>query len=339
METQGLISVIIPVYNVAKYLDTCISSIQQQTYDNLEILLIDDGSTDESGNICDKYALEDKRIRVIHQENKGLSAARNVGISECKGECISFIDSDDFVNVHFIKTMYEIMVESGCDLVCMESANFYDGDEGMIYAYWNQIQNQKRPYTVYSSEQMLEYSFYQKLSVTSAQLKLYKKKLFQNIRFPIGRYYEDLATTYLFMLSSNYVAALHHRLYAYRIRKSGIMTGAFNDRCLDCIWVGQKLIGDMESMTTRLKKAACCAAFRINRIVFPKIPFHNRIQKNEVWNEILAYRKTVLFDRNAQKYERLLALTSYCGQYIFTGMLVLFGLARKIKIKLQLRKK
>lgn len=339
MKTQDLISVIVPVYNVAKYLDNCIVSIQKQTYANLEIFLIDDGSTDESGSICDKYALEDKRIQVIHQENQGLSATRNKGISVCKGEFVSFIDSDDFIDKRFIEIMHDIMVESGCDLVCMESANFYDGDEGKIYSYWDRIDNQKKQYTVYSSEQMLDTAFYQHLSVTGAPLKLYRKKLFQNILFPVGRYYEDLATTYLFILNSNYVSVLHHRLYAYRIRKSGIMNSTFNDRCLDCIWVGKKLVDDMKEMPSQIKEAACCAAFRINRIVFPKISFRNKLQKEKVWNEILMYRKTVIFDKSAQKYERLIALSSYSGQVFFTGMLLLFDMAREIRIKMLLRKK
>lgn len=339
MKAQELISVIVPVCNVAKYLDVCIVSIQKQTYTHLEILLIDDGSTDESGSICDKYALKDERIRVIHQKNKGLSAARNKGLSVCKGEYISFIDSDDFVDRSFIETMYEAMVQSGCDLVCMEAARFYDGDERKVYSYWERICNQKGDYTIYSSEQMLNLALYQKLSITDAQLKLYRKNLFRNILFPVGRYYEDLATTYLFILSSNHVAVLGHRLYAYRIRESSIMTSSFNDKCLDCIWVGKKLVDDIETMAPSLKKASCCAAFRINRIVFSKISFHNRTQKKKVWNELLAYRRIVVFDGNAQKYERLLALTSYCGQHIFTVVLLLFGMARKIRIKIQLRKR
>ena len=92
-------------------------------------------------------------------------------------------------------------------------------------------------------------------------------------------------------------------------------------------------------LALHLRSAACCAAFRINRIVFPKISFPNRVQKNDVWDEIRKYRKIVMFDRDAQKYERLLALLSCCGQHIFTGMLVLFSIACKIRIKMQLRKK
>lgn len=336
METQELISVIVPVYNVAQYLDACIISIQKQTYVHLEIILIDDGSTDESGIICDKYALEDNRIRVIHQKNEGLSSARNKGISICRGEYISFIDSDDFVNNGFIETMYKTMVDSGCDLVCMESVRFYDGDERNVYSYWNRINSQKEQYKVYLSEQILDIAFYQKLSITGAQLKLYKKKLFLNIRFPEGRYYEDLATAYLFILCSRRVAVLYNRLYAYRVRKSSIMGGKFNERCLDCIWVGQKLVDDIGVIAPQLKNAACCSAFRINRIVFAKIPFRNIYQKNKVWNEILAYRKMVLFDGNAQNYERMLALTSYFGQLFFAGVLILFGIIRKIRIKMQL---
>lgn len=339
METQDLISVIVPVYNVAKYLDACIMSIQKQTYTHLEIILIDDGSKDESGSICDRYALEDKRIRVIHQKNAGLSATRNKGISICQGEYISFIDSDDFINKGFIETMYKVMTESGCDLVCMEAVRFYDGDEGKAYSYWDRIDNQKENYTVYSSEQILEIAFYQKLSITDATLKLYRKKLFQDILFPVRRYYEDLATTYLFLLHSEHVAVLHHRLYAYRFRKSSIMTGTFNDKCLDCIWVGKRLIHDTEVMAPQLRKAAVCAAFRINRIVFPKISFRNRFHKEEVWSEIIKYRKIVMQDRKAQKYERLLALSTYFGQHIFTGMLFLFGIARKTGRKIGLKKR
>lgn len=339
METKDLISVIVPVYNVEKYLDACVVSIQRQTYTHLEILLIDDGSTDESGSICDRYALEDKRIRVIHQKNAGLSAARNAGVLVCKGEYIAFIDSDDFIDKSFVESMYKVMIESESDLVCMEAARFYDGDEKKVYSYWNQIDNQKEHYKVYSSEQMLKIAFYQKLSVTDAQLKLYKKKLFQNVQFPVGRYYEDLATTYLFILYSNRVAVIHHQLYAYRFRESSIMTSAFNDKCMDCIWVGKKLVNDIEVMAPQLRKAAYCAAFRINRIVFPKISFHNRVPKSKVWNELSAYRKIVMLDGEAQKYERLLALTSYCGQYFFTGMIFLFGIARKIRIKIQLIKR
>ncbi|MFG6336374.1 MAG: glycosyltransferase [Lachnospiraceae bacterium] len=339
MEREDLISVIVPVYNVAKYLDACIVSIQKQTYAHLEILLIDDGSVDESGSICDRYALKDKRIRVIHQKNAGLSAARNRGISVCKGEYIAFVDSDDFIDKNFVESMYKVMIESESDLVCMEAVIFYDGDEKKIYSYWNQIEDQKEQYTVYSSEQMLKIALYQKLSVTNAQLKLYRKKLFQNIQFPVGRYYEDLATTYLFILCSNQVAVINHRLYAYRFRQSSIMTSTFNDKCLDCVWVGKKLVNDMEVMAPQLRKAACCAAFRINRIVFPKISFCNRSQKNKVWIELSAYRKIVMLDKDAQSYERLLALTSYCGQFFFTGMIFLFGTARKIRIKMQLRKR
>lgn len=339
METPELISIIVPVYNVAKYLEACIVSILMQTYTNLEIFLIDDGSTDESGSICDRYALEDKRIQVIHQKNMGLSAARNRGISVCKGEYISFVDSDDFLHKKFIESMYNVMVESRCDMVCMEAARFYDGDEKKVYSYWNWIDNQKGHYEVYSSEQMLDIAFYQKLSVTDTQLKLYRKKLFLNISFPVGRYYEDLATTYLLILCSNYVAVFRHRLYAYRIRKSSIMTSAFNEKCLDCIWIGKKLVNDIEVMAPQLRKAAYCAAFRINRIVFSKISFYNKASQKRVWNELQVYRKIVMLDGNAQKYERLLALTSYSGKYVFTVILLLFGIVRKFRMKIQLRRR
>ena len=114
---KPLISVIIPVYQVVPYLKQCIESIINQTYSNLEIILIDDGSTDESGKICDQYADTDNRINVVHQENKGLSASRNKGIELANGEYLSFIDSDDWVDQRFIDVMYKISISSGCDIV------------------------------------------------------------------------------------------------------------------------------------------------------------------------------------------------------------------------------
>ena len=115
-ESQDLISVIIPIYNVEQYLDRCIDSVKKQTYTNLEIILVDDGSPDNCGKMCDEYAEDDKRIKVIHKENGGLSDARNAGIEIATGEYITFIDSDDYVSLDYVEYMYKLLKDAGAKL-------------------------------------------------------------------------------------------------------------------------------------------------------------------------------------------------------------------------------
>ncbi|MBQ8658079.1 MAG: glycosyltransferase [Clostridia bacterium] len=125
---EDLISVIIPVHNVEKYLFECVDSVLKQTYQNLEILLIDDGSTDGSGNLCDEYAEKDSRIKVVHKENGGVSSARNVGLDLAKGEYITFIDSDDYVSGNYVQALYENLKENGSDLAFCKYAHKYEND-------------------------------------------------------------------------------------------------------------------------------------------------------------------------------------------------------------------
>lgn len=128
MSDSPLISVIIPVYNVEKYLHRCLDSVIEQTYKNLEVILIDDGSTDHSGEICDDYAAKDVRIHVIHQENQGVSAARNKGLDTAKGEYIAFVDSDDYILPEMYAKMLECIIENNVDFcVCQWQYEYADG--------------------------------------------------------------------------------------------------------------------------------------------------------------------------------------------------------------------
>src|SRR5699024_4494271 len=125
---SDLISVIVPVYNVEKYVRRCIDSICGQTYSNLEIILIDDGSTDSSGKICDEMAAKDGRISVIHQENKGLSQARNAGLDQAKGEYIAFVDSDDYLSLNMYECLLKSLKENNADVVRCAIKNVYEGE-------------------------------------------------------------------------------------------------------------------------------------------------------------------------------------------------------------------
>lgn len=329
-ENEELISIIVPIYNVEKYLPICIKSILNQSYRNIEVILVDDGSTDSSGYLCDFFASADTRVSVIHKQNGGLSDARNVGIESSKGIFVSFIDSDDIVCENFIQTLYETHLITGSDLVCCELICFYDEDECKLQHYWERVNRRECTYKEYTSKEITEKSFYQYISITGAPQKLYKKSLFSDVRFPSGRYFEDLATTYLFFEKANSVSVIDKKLYAYRMRPDSIMNSTFDVNKLDCIWVAEKIVSyyagtDMEGVF--------CAAFRVNRLVYDQIPFSYKEEKNKVWDEIKKYRGRVLTDAKVQKYERLLVLLSFTGKYTFDFWLMIFRKFRKTRYK------
>ena len=173
---MDLISIIVPVYNVENYLKECIESLINQSYSNTEILLIDDGSTDNSGIICDEYQKVDSRITVYHKKNGGLSDARNYGIERMNGNYVTFVDSDDFISIYTLEIMYEVAINYNSDLVFTKNAvRFNDGDS-VIVANNNNIEGITK---LFSQDDILEYSFYQKSNVTGAPGKLFSKKIFE----------------------------------------------------------------------------------------------------------------------------------------------------------------
>ena len=205
------ISVIIPVYNVGKYLKRCIDSIIQQNYDNLEIILVDDGSSDNSGKICDEYVVIDKRIIVIHKSNGGLSDARNKGLDICTGEYISFVDSDDWIEKDFYKFAVNNLGEN--DLLIFD----YYLTDGKNKKCINTL-SKSRKLTV--EECLLELS---KANIQSyAWNKLYKRELFLSIRFPKGRNYEDQAIMHLIMHNCNRIKYFNKAFYNYYQNQNSI---------------------------------------------------------------------------------------------------------------------
>lgn len=229
-----LISVIIPVYNVEDYLRDCVKSVLNQSYKNIEIILINDGSTDKSGMICDRFHLEDKRIKVIHKENGGLSDARNVGIKNASGSYITFIDSDDIVNVDFIKSLYECLKTNKSDISVCDLSRFIEIDEIECLAdvhkrYEKTFSNVECIKSVYNSEA-------KGLSFIACA-KLYKKTLFtkNNIYFPVGKIHEDIFTTYKLLFYAEKISYINDALYYYRERPNSIMQSKISKKNLDIL--------------------------------------------------------------------------------------------------------
>ena len=215
MKEAVLISVIIPVYNVKTYLQDCIESVLRQTYRNLQIILVDDGSTDASGEMCDQYAKKDSRITVIHKKNGGLSDARNVGIEYAQGEYIGFVDSDDWIDVDMYQKLLSLILETEADIAVCEAIEVY-GD-----TYYSRASNQKL--LLADKQKALDILFEGNKYKCHAWNKLYRKKLFSNIQFPVGRYYEDIFVMHLLYDHSNRIAFLDEGLYYYRQRENSIV--------------------------------------------------------------------------------------------------------------------
>lgn len=210
-----LISVIIPVYNVEKYLRQCLESVIGQTYINLEIILIDDGSTDGSSKICDDFAAIDDRIVVIHQHNMGLSSARNVGLDIMKGDYVSFVDSDDWIE----RDMFAILLSS------LEEE---EADIAICSYYWVREDcclpvDDSGNKVVYTREGALKELFRDKIIRNYVCDKFYKREIFESVRFPVGRFYEDIAITYKLFDKINKIVSIGVPKYYYRIHENSIV--------------------------------------------------------------------------------------------------------------------
>ncbi|HEL2592909.1 TPA: glycosyltransferase family 2 protein [Streptococcus suis] len=226
---KPLISIIVPVYNVENYLDECIQTVLAQTYSNWELLLINDGSTDSSGTICDDYAKGDERIRVIHKNNGGLSDARNAGIDNCTGEYITFLDSDDGIREDFLETCLTTAIQHDVDIVI---GHFFIWDENQQTFYYFVEQSQKDTIELISAQEALNRQVVWKNFNTApfvvAWGKVFKATLFNTIRFPKGKVFEDEYTIHKALLKSDSVALINKEFYMYRRHGNSIMTSDFS---------------------------------------------------------------------------------------------------------------
>ena len=206
-----MITVIVPVYKVQPYLRQCIDSILDQEYVDLEVLLIDDGSPDRCGEICEEYALSDKRVRVFHTENQGLSAARNFGLQQAHGEYVGFVDSDDWIEPEMYTNLLQRMEDASAD-ICM-------------CGYWEENGALKEIHqfadTSYSNTEALSALLAEKIN-NNVWNKLYRRELFQTIPFPDGKNYEDIAVIHKLLYSAGRVAVLSTPEYHYRVRPESI---------------------------------------------------------------------------------------------------------------------
>ena len=224
---QPLISVIVPIYNVEKYVNRCIQSIINQSYSNLEIILVDDGSVDNSGNLCDSWEKNDFRIKVIHKQNGGLSDARNAGIDISTGKYISFIDGDDEIDVDMILKLYNAITMGSCDISMCRMEKI---EKTRRFITRNFVS--ENDLVLMTGEDALKYLLLDKIDC-SACLKLYKKELFDTLRFPYGKTNEDFAVMYKLFNVSEKITYISDILYHYYYRENSITSSEFSYKQFD----------------------------------------------------------------------------------------------------------
>ena len=241
---MDLISIVVPIYNVEKYLKKCVYSLINQTYKNIEILLIDDGSTDTCPSICDEIEKEDTRVRVIHQKNMGLSGARNTGIKKAIGHYIMFVDSDDSVELECVETLYNLILKEGTSIsVC---GRYYEFEDGSKKCKYSEIFNKKYDFESAIEEMNIFYYF-----DMSAWGKLYKKELFNNIEFPVGKLSEDYFVMYKLFKMAGTISYTSKPLYNYLQRQNSISKSKKIN--FDFIEAAKCQMVDLENYSERLK--------------------------------------------------------------------------------------
>ncbi|MBQ4067985.1 MAG: glycosyltransferase [Lachnospiraceae bacterium] len=323
MNNQPLISVIIPVYNLENYIERCLISVLSQTYKNLEILVVDDGSTDNSPSLCDKYSTIDSRITVFHIENGGAAHARNVALNKTNGELLTFIDGDDFVDSTYIETLYNAMVDKNADISICKWVDIYEHAEPKAL--------QQSYIKTYDTLSGLEALMYQVEFDSAMWVKLYKSSLFDGIFFPEGNLYEDLAIIYKIFERAKIISYTDYAGYFYTIRNSGTTLIKFKPKKMDLIDVIDEMQDYLLKRYPELRLPIYSRKVRANFHIYLQIPRNKDYKpyRKRIENNIKAIRKDVLLDKKARRGTRLALLLTYAGFNTFYRLKNLKHLGKK----------
>jgi len=295
---EKLISVILPIYNIKDYIAPCMNSIMNQTYRNLEIIMVDDGSTDGCYDLCDEYGKKDSRIVVYHKENGGLSDARNYGIERANGEYIACIDPDDFVDLDYIAYLYELIVKYNSKMsLCQTVVHYDNGSKKVRGSHGDEAIDNCR---------CLERMLYHDVIDTSAWGKLYHKDLFADVKYPKGKIFEDIGTTYALMLQCDTIAVGYESKYHYIFHNNSIVNGAFKPAKFDLLEMTDKMAKEVVKCYPELKRAVA------RRQMYARISTLNQMlnvngydkERKEIIDYIKKHKKEIVSDPKCPKRDR-----------------------------------
>ena len=312
------VSIIIPVYNVEEYLGACMKSVLDQSYEDIEVILIDDGSTDFSGNLCDEYARHDKRIKVIHQKNGGLSNARNAGLKNATGEWIVFVDSDDTIAKNHVKELYNAAKGQGANMAICAIEEIYPKKKRINYGagYKSKLLDQRTCLKRLLKDQSFN---------VSAYAKIYNRALWKNIRFPEGKIHEDLGTTYRLILKCNKIAYIPSPSYHYMRRENSLAHSKYTDQKLDiieltdkmCDAIDKKYKGDLDEIT---KVRRLHARFSVLRQMLKDEETLTKSQqktKQEIAEYIKTHKDDIAKNPEATRRDRIALRTFLTNEKLF----------------------
>lgn len=295
-----LFSIIVPVYNVETYLDECVQSLVNQTYSNIEIILVDDGATDSSGIMCDRYAKEDTRICVVHKCNGGLSSARNAGLEHANGDYILYVDSDDYISLDFMELIEQQLLIKSFDMLIAGKVEFVDGRKP-------KIKKMSKKNVLLTPEEALESVYYQELFDTNSWAKVMKTEIARKNPFAEGILYEDFKNIYKFISECDSVIYLPQPQYFYRQRNNSIMNSSFDDRKLVLIDIAKENLNFVEEKYPDITDAA------IRRYVYSNFHILGRTilvdemlpKSEEIRNNILMYKSNILMNKRISLKEKI----------------------------------
>lgn len=295
-----LFSIIVPVYNVEQYLDECIQSLIDQTYKNFELILVNDGSSDSSGILCDRYKEKDCRVCVIHKTNGGLSSARNAGLWRARGDYVLYVDADDYISLDFLERVAEKLTAKPFDMVVGDTVFFVDGRKP-------KISNVQKKEQILTPEEALESVFYQEFFDTNACAKVMKKEIARMHPFVDGILYEDFKNIYKFIAACEQVLYFPESRYYYRQRANSIMNSAFDERKWVLIDIAEENLDFVTERYPDITDAAIrryvYSNFRILRIVVWISGMQK--QSEELRGNILKYKKNLLANKRVGIQEKL----------------------------------
>lgn len=319
---EPLISVIVPIYKVEDYLDKCVNSIINQTYQNLEIILVDDGSPDNCPKMCDEYAKQDNRIKVIHKKNGGLSDARNAGVKMATGSYITFVDSDDYISEDFIEYLFELSYKNNtlisvAPYIIVTDKKSINCDMG----YKEEVLSQKEAL----KRMILDQGF-----TVSACSKLFSKALFQGIEFPKGRLFEDTATTYKLLLKCANISYGNKGGYYYYKRDNSIINKSFNRRQLDFIYYTDKMSEEILSIYPDLEESVeskkIDSRFSIlRRMVLDKNLNKIDLQEKKTIIDYIKNKKSIIINGKFNKKIKIATILLMFGEKIFKIFWIIYS--------------
>lgn len=309
-----LISVLVPVYNMERYLKKCVDSILKQIYPHFEIVLVDDGSTDASPRMCDEYAQIDKRVRVIHQPNGGISCARNAGLHQAKGEYIAVVDADDWVEPDYLLTLLSLCRRYGTDLsACNHLICRENGKTELRFS-------EDSPEKVLTCEDCCRNILYHGIPDVSVWGKLYHSSVLKAVCYPEGMVYEDTFTIAETIAASGKIAFTASPLYHYRIRNDSISRDSFHPSKLDYLAAVDKMCDDILSMYPEMKKGTIRrrthAALSVRRyfVDCDRALFNQRQLMEEI---VRKNAISVLSDIRAPLRDKLAICAILCGSRVY----------------------